>query len=89
MLVFIKSKIKLQICNIINEYTEDNYTYPNDILSKSYNEISSVIPSDNRISIFNKNLLVEIRKKLSDERYRKTGTYIHTMENFTQSCDFV
>ena len=58
----------------MNEYTEDIYTYPNDVLSKSYDEISSVM-----------------KKFISDERYRKIRTCIHSHNGkiYTQSCDVV
>lgn len=48
----------------INEYTDDTYTYPNNILSEPFNEISSVIPSDNRMNGFNNNLSMDTRKKV-------------------------
>ena len=76
-------KVQNKITNLyfMNEYTEDTYTHPNDLLSEPFDEISIVIPSENRMSAFNNNLSMEIRKKLLDEIYRKMNEEPHSMEN--------
>ena len=57
-------KVQNEITNLyfMNEYTEDTYTYPNDIFAEPFDEISSVIPSDNRMIVFNDNLPMEVKK---------------------------